>query len=75
VSVGLPVEPNTTGLLILLSKKISLKALVKKRAFLTIGGRVDSSTENLVVVKKTPSSLPSSLLMGFSHSRYIGKFG
>lgn len=47
---------------------------MKKKAFLTIGGMADSaSTEkNYVVVKKPPSQMSSSLMMGFSYSRYIG---
>jgi hypothetical protein len=64
------------GMLILLAKKISLKAMVKKKAFLTIGGMVDSAAsmeKNVVVVPKTPPTrMASTLMMGFSYSRYIG---
>jgi hypothetical protein len=56
---------SVRGLLLMLFKKISLKAVLKKKAFLTIGGTAESGTESNFVSKKMKTS--------FLHSRAVGK--
>ncbi|KAL3920091.1 MAG: hypothetical protein SGARI_007033 [Bacillariaceae sp.] len=57
---------SVRGLLLLIFKKISLKALLKKKAFLTIGGTANSGSETDFVSKKMRSS--------FLHSRPVECF-
>lgn len=53
------------GMLLFLFKKISLKAILKRKAFLTIGGTAEGGYDKDFVARKSVSSL--------SHSRPVGE--
>ena len=58
---------SVRGLLLLLLKKMSLKAIMKKKAFLTIGGTANAGADSDFVSK---AARPT-----FLHSRAVGKLG
>jgi hypothetical protein len=64
----------------MISKKISIKTILKRKAFVTIGGKTgigDSTKENknIVAVRQKQQTNPSAVRSFVSsHSRFVGTF-